>query len=260
MKQPNFIIPNLPSFKKESPKIVLVMDEIRFDEEKKSEECFEFYWFAREYPRIYRYHIDHIEYRLNNIHKLYEHFQTIFITKKDRDSFEESIWKSESSQIYWEFESLLGAINSSLDILSRISGIAYEEQTPVSLNKFSSKKNLNGIVDIFRRAKSGWIDKMKDYRDCFVHYTPVDHRPFVTIYKLKKNLKIWCKIPINPNVREIEGFKFSRRLDVLKYSISIYHNLLNLDEEVAEQIQEMRKKGQFPKRMRNLFFVGERQK
>ena len=264
MNDTDILIPQLPKFERSSPKVVLTLDKIRYEIDKKGNEYFEFYWFAREYPRFYRYHIDHIEHRLKTIYKLYELHRDNFLeehkTENLNKSFEIASSTIHSFQIYWDFEALLGATGAALDILARISGIAYEQQTPLSLNKLSSKKELKGIVDTFRKAKEVWIDTMKNYRDCFVHFTPVDNRVFVTIYKLKRNLKIWCKIPVNPNIREVDGFSFSRRLDLLRYSISIYKNLMKLDEEVALQIQALYENGHFPKRIRNLFYVGQRER
>jgi len=163
-----------------------------------------------------------------------------------------------SFQIYWEFEALLGAVNSALDLIARICGVAYDEQTPVSLNKISSKKNLIGLVDHLRTAKEDWINEMKDYRDCFVHYTPVDNRVFVTIYKSSDVWKMWCKIPTNPNIREVDGFRFSKKRDLLRYSLQVYKNLMKLDKRIAEDIMVSYNKGDFPKRISHLFYIGKR--
>ena len=264
MDDTDILIPKLPQFDRNSPQVVLTLDEIRHEIDKKGEEFFEFYWFAREYPRFYRYHIDNIEYRLQTIHKLYEHHKTEFLKKGINNEygqiFEMATSTIMSSRIYWDFEALLGATNSALDILARISGVAYSEQTPVSLNKLSKKKELIGIVDLFRQAQSDWINKMKDYRDCFVHYTPVANSVYVIVFKLKRNWKMWCKIPVNPNIRVADGFVFSRRIDLLQYAISIHQNLIKLDKQVAEKIQELYNSGQFPKRINNLFYIGHRER
>lgn len=262
MNDININIPKLPKFKRESPKIVKVLDDIRFDIDKKGEEFFEFYWFAREYPRFYRYHIDNIEFRLKTIHKLYEFHRDDFLNREKSSEYEDFFEMTTSTrfsfQIYWDFEALLGAVNSALDLIARICGVAYEEQTPVSLNKISSKKELNGLVDRLRAAKEDWINEMKDYRDCFVHYTPVDNRVYVTIYKSKDNWNMWCKIPTNPNIREVDGFRFSRKRDLLRYSNKVYKCLMSLDKIIAEDMMDLYRKGEFPKRINNLFYIGQR--
>lgn len=262
MNDTDILIPTIPKFERNSPKVVLTLDKIRYELDKKGEDFFEFYWFAREFPRFYRYHIDNIEYRLQTIQKLYEHHKTEFLkhnhSKEHGETVEMAISTVLSFRIYWDFEALLGATNSALDILARISGVAYTDQTPVSLNKISKKKELTGIVDLFRNAQTEWINNMKDYRDCFVHYTPVDSRVYVTVYRINKNWKMWCKIPTNPNIRVADDFKFSRRVDLLRYSISVYENLMKLDKQVADKIEELYANGQFPKRTKNLFYVGQR--
>lgn len=255
-------IPKLPTFKRESPQIVKVLDKIRFELDEKGEKYFEFYWFAREYPRFYRYHVDNIEFRLKTIHNLYQLHEKDFLKRESsnnfNDCFEMATSNQYSFQIYWEFEALLGATNSALDLIARISGIAYEQQTPVSFNKISSTKELSGLVDSFRQAKTDWVNEMKDYRDCFVHYTPVDNRVYVTLYKSTKNWKMWCKIPTNPNIREADGFHFSKKRDLLQYSNKVYKNLMKLDKEIGKQISDLYKVGDFPKRINNLFYIGQR--
>ena len=66
-------IQQLPDFPSESSELVKVLDNIRYKINKtdKTGELFEFYWFAREYPRLYRFHYDHLEHRLKSIHKNY---------------------------------------------------------------------------------------------------------------------------------------------------------------------------------------------
>lgn len=262
MIKTKIILPALPEFDLDFPKLVPTLDKIRFDIENKSDDFFEFYWFAREFPRFYRYHIENIEFRLKTIYKLYEHHMEEFLKNDDFEErkglLEMSTSTEFSSRIYWDFEALLGATNSALDILARIIGIAYDSQTPVSLNKLSKKNDLSGIVELLRIAQIQWVNKLKDYRDCFVHYTPVDSRVYVIIYKLNKNWKMWCRIPTNPNLRVAEGFKFSKRVDLLRYSISVYRNLVKLDEQVSDKIEELYQNNQFPKRTENLFFIGQR--
>lgn len=257
-------IPDIPELKLESPEIVKVLDTMRYEIGRRGDEWQEFYWFAREYPRFYRYHLDNVKFRLRSISELYKFHKKDFIKSysgKDlKDCFEISVSTMRSFQIYWEFESLLGALCSSLDLIARISGLAYEQQTPVSLNKISGKKELVGLVDIFRTAKDKWINRLKDYRDCFVHYVPVGSRVYVTLIREKNNWKMWCKIPVNPNVREVDRFEFSEDLDLLEYSFKLYKNLLSLDKKVANMIEELYNQNQFPKRISNLFYIGQRQR
>ncbi len=255
-------IPRLPLFKKESPRIVIVLDKINNKLNKKGEEYSEFYWFARDYPRLYRYHIDNIEFRLKTIYELYDLHRNDFLKNYEIEDSNNCFGMVQSNinsfRIYWEFEALLSATNSALDLMARIIGTAYEQQTPVSLNKIVRKQELSGLIDILRKSKTDWVDELKDYRDCFVHYTPVDRRVYVILYRIKDKWKMWCKIPINPNIREVNGFRFSKKRDLLRYSIKIYQKLMKLDRDIAREIVKEYQNNNFPKRINNLFFIGSR--
>jgi hypothetical protein len=181
----------LPEFYKTSPKIVGAFDKMRFEIDRvDSDEYSEFYWYAREFLRYYRYHIDNVEFRIKKIHSLYQLHLDDFLKEKDEieksNMFEKGIYNTHTYQIYWEFEALLNALSAALDILSRISGLEFEIQTPLSLNKLTKKKDLIGVVDILRKAKEEWVDEMKNFRDCFVHYCPIDSMPTLSFYKTEK--------------------------------------------------------------------------
>jgi len=101
---------------------------------------------------------------------------------------------------------------------------------------------------------------MKDYRDCFVHYTSVDTLFLFSCNHYNDGFEVRCKLPVNPNVRDILGFHFSRRVEVLKYAINVYRQLKALDKRIAKQISTDYKIGEFPKRKDNLFFLGSRRR
>lgn len=253
----------LPEFRKLSPDVVRICDKIRFELGKKddTDEYGEFCWFAREYPRCYRYHLDCAEYRLQTIYDRYKKVKDEFEKRIDEqdDSYGFAVSSKEVITIYWDFESFLSSINSALDILARVVGVAYPEQTPPSFNKIC-KKEYNGLVDILRLAQKNWVSQMKDYRDCFIHYTPVDTQLLIAAEFYKDRWEIRCKLPINPNVRDIHGFKYSRRVELLKYSISTYKHMVALDKSIAREIKRLYKKNEFPKRKKSLFFLGIRSK
>lgn len=135
------------------------MDKIRYEIDKndKDGELFEFYWFAREYPRFYRYHLDHAEHHLKEIHEKYHVIKSVEMARvKDwnENCFEVSVSNPITHQQYWGFEAYLMELNAALDLLARVVGVAYSEQTPVSFNKLCNKKTLQGPVEILRKAKS----------------------------------------------------------------------------------------------------------
>lgn len=255
-------LPQLPNmYELSSPEIVKAFDLIRFDLEKQeSDELAEFCFFSREYPRCYRYHIDCAQHRLKSIYRVYQEAYEFFQSDvlNDPNAFEISYGSVHlGKQIYWDFESFLSAVNTSLDLMARIVGVAYKEQTPPSFNKIC-KKNLPGLVQVMKRAQELWVSKMKDYRDCFVHYTPVDTLLLLTAVRYKNGWEIRARLPVNPNEREIINFRFERKLELLRYAITIYRHLCNLDKAVARKIIEEYNNHQFPQRVNSLLFVGRR--
>jgi hypothetical protein len=117
----------------------------------------EFCWFVREYPRIYRYHLDHAKLRLRAIYSRYVAAHRYFAKQLEPASenlLGTSVGGQQSNEIYWDFETYLSALNSALDVLARIIGTAYAAQTPVSFNKLCSKAALSGLVDLLREANT----------------------------------------------------------------------------------------------------------
>src|SRR5215475_1597559 len=102
-------LPALPSFSKSSPAVVLIHDKIR--RELDDVEGFEeFCWFAREYPRCYRFHFDGAEFRLQSVYRLMRSVRSELagrISAPDGDMFETSLSDIRVAQVYWDFESYL---------------------------------------------------------------------------------------------------------------------------------------------------------
>jgi len=244
--------------------LVAILDKIRFEIDKKDEEgkLFEFYWFAREYPRFYRYHLDHAEYRLNQIHEKYQNLSKeivkIHYQNSDSDIFQVSVGGLEAHVIYWDFESYLSSISCALDVLARVVGTAYSGSPPVSFNKLCAKKEFTGIVDILRKAQSRWVHRLKDYRDCFIHYTPVDNMVSLSVRKEGSAYRVRCKLPVNPNIRENIGFRYSKRVELLSYAATVFRNMQALDRSVARELKKLYVAGAYPARTSHLFFVGQR--
>ena len=124
-------IPRLPKEKGSSPELVLSCDRIRFS---LGDNMYsEFGWFVREYPRAYRYHLDCAEFRLKSIHEKYAKAHSYLVQKlnsrKNEKLFALGLLSNvETVFIYWDFESFLQALNSALEILTRVVGLAYERQ------------------------------------------------------------------------------------------------------------------------------------
>ncbi len=255
----------LPNFGLASPKIVTIYDRIRGalahgDSTGKYEE---FYWFAREYSRVFRYHQNHARHRLRSIHEVYEAAHKQFAAElahgEPRD-LERVLSTPRINLLYWDFEAFLSAVGSALDILARVVGPAYEEQAPVSFNRLCSKQNLAGPANVFRSAKAQWVNRLKDYRDCFVHYTPADTRGWLRIVRWADGWEVRGRLPVNPNVRDIFAFRFSRRVDMLPYCLVTLRHLATFEKRVATTLWNLFREGQFPKRTRHLVGVGQRRR
>lgn len=249
-----------------SPDIVRVLDDIRFGPLDEDEEYAEFCWFIREYPRIYRHHADHALCRLEAIHEAYryhhaevskeldtyaDHGDMISLARSTRNSLKYSTFK-----IYWDFESFLQAVSAALDIAARVVGTTYRGDTPPNFNRFCKTAPSGHLKDIFIKNQGRWVRKMKAYRDCFIHYTPVDT---ILGIRVEQNAEAWglrCKLPINPEVREILRFRYSRRTELLRYAIYTWRNLIAFDRAVAKEISRLYDLGEYPKKHKNLFHLG----
>ena len=117
-----------------------------------------------------------------------------------------------------------------------------------------------GIIDQLKRAKGIWVNKLKDYRDCFTHYAPVDTILGISVELYSQTWEVRAKIPTNPNAREIMNFKYSRRVELLKYSISVYKHMMALDKAIARSLYISYKNNTYPKRIHNLFSTGVRER
>jgi len=101
---------------------------------------------------------------------------------------------------------------------------------------------------------------LKDYRDCFTHYTPVDTELMVVLRKYHHKWELRARLPTNPNVREILGFRFARRVELLRYAIPAYSEMVAFDAAVARTLSRLYRQKRFPVRKDRLFFVGRRER
>lgn len=224
--KPILPIPKLPKIGLGSPEVVLVCDKIRFA--LRNNMYSEFGWFIREYPRAYRYHLDCAAFRLKNIHEKYIRAHT-YLTQEIRKEEHANTFSlgvlpdmEENLAIYWDFEGFLSVINSALEILARIVGLAYRKDISPSFSKLCKKAPEEGLAILLKKANKLWVSRMKAYRDCFVHYCPVDTVLMMSANLYSNGWEIRCKLPVNPGVREMIGFRYSRRIELLKYAISTY--------------------------------------
>jgi hypothetical protein len=252
--------PALPNFSKSSPAVVLLHDKIRADLE--FEEGFEeFCWFAREYPRRYRFHFNGAEFRLKSVYNLMDGLRSELmsrVSESTADIFDCGVSNVRVQQVYWDFESFLSEVSIALDLLARVVGPAFSEQSPPSFNKLCKWPRSHPLLDLFKWAQKRWVGRLKDYRDCFTHYTPVDTLLAVGVRKYADGWELRAGLPTNPNVREILGFRFSRRVKLLRYALRVHCNMVRFDQAVARALSRLYRQKKYPARKDNLFFVGRR--
>jgi hypothetical protein len=254
------LTPRLRSLQQGALEVVRVFDRIRRRVEH-DDDMAEFWWFAREYPRCYRFHVNAAEFRLKSIHHAMDSIGAQLVAQaqgKNAQTWEIGVCGQMVEQIYWDFESFLSEVSVSLDMLARVVSPAFAQQSPPSFNKLCKWSIAHPILDLLRTAKAGWVNRAKDYRDCFIHYTPVDTLLMVVIRYYSTGWQLRAKLPTNPNSREILNFRFAKRTELLRYAISTYANLVALDRRVAKLIWSLHRAGEFPRRQNNLFAVGAR--
>lgn len=252
-------LPGCPNLLSGSPAVVRVLDTIRgqLDLEKYAE----FYWFAREYPRIYRYHLSNAEYRLMCIYKRYGEFHAQFSKDLDvegPDVYQKKISNRSAYIIYWDFEAFLNAIGSALDVLAKILTTVHTHHDALTFKALADKEWPEKYTLILRQAERRWIKRLRDYRNCFVHETSVDTMLSCSCSRYSKEWQVRCKLPKNPNSRDILEFRWSRRYDVLGYIFSLWRHLKSLDKKIALQIQRDYEAGNYPIRVEHLFPSGRR--
>ncbi len=255
-------LPVFPTFGNASPTVVLIHDKIR--RELDDVEGFEeFCWFAREYPRCYRFQVNGAEFRLESVYNLMRKLRSELagrIPAPDGDTSEVCLSDIRVAQIYWDFESFLSEVSIALDLLARVVGPAFLEESPPSFNRLCKWRGTHPLLDVFRRAQKRWVNRMKDYRDCFTHYTPVDTMLMVVLRRYPDRWEVRAKLPINPNVREILGFHFSRRVELLRYALRVSSDMVALDRRVARILSTLYRQKKYPVRKERLFFVGRRER
>jgi hypothetical protein len=215
---------------------------------------------VREYPRAYRHHIDHAEYRLHAIYTVFEKAHAQFARRlgeeNRQDCFEIAVSDQHSKRVYWEFESFLTAMSTSLDLLARICGTAFKQQAPASFKDFCKNAPESALRKILRSAQDRWAQGMKDYRDCFIHYTPADTILSLSLVRYWDGCELRAKLPSNPKAREILRFRWARRNELLRYSLRVWTELMAVDRAVAVTIESAYLAGEYPARTSQLFLIG----
>ena len=217
---------------------------------------------------MYRHHLDHAEYRLGSIQRVFqEHYanaEGLIRGEFENDAEgtsetrEYALRDPTVSPVYWDFESFLQATSSALDVAARLAGVAYKQNTPANFNRFCKKAPDDDIRDAFLRARHLWVRRMKEYRDCFTHFTPAETFLTLHIKEFTDTRQLRGKIPVNPEVRDISRFRYSRRVELFHYATTIWRHMVAFDRTVAGLLWRRYKKGSYPQQRTGLFFVGGR--
>ena len=162
------------------------------------------------------------------------------------------------SLVHWEFEALLNAAGASLDVIARLIGPAYSENTPVSFSRFCKKKHLSGYADDLRQAEEQWVTKLKSYRDCFVHYTPSDTLLMFSTVNRRNKAHLHFRVPVNPDSRDITLFRWSVNRDLLRTAIEFRRRIHALDKKLATRMKKDHRLKLFPIRRGHLLQIGRR--
>lgn len=260
----------LPEFKpfENSPELVRIHDKIRRGPLCEQDEYLEFWWFSREYSRVYRHHLDHAEYRLGSIQRAFQKHHAkaegLIRRKLENDEGGASEFLGYSFRdpnvppIYWDFESYLQAVSSALDTAARIAGTAYKQNTPANFNRFCKKAPDGDLKDLFLRAQRLWVLQMKEYRDCFTHFTPAETLLSLHIEQFADVYQLRGKIPVNPQARDILRFRYSRRVELFHYATAVWKHIVAFDRAVAALLWRRYRQGTYPQQFTGLFFLGQR--
>jgi hypothetical protein len=203
------------------------------------------------------------DFRIKTIAELYAELHKELVSRLDVDRLPLELSQSDQrvKRIYWDFESFLSEIGIALDTLARIVATAYKNEMPPNFNRFCRKEIANDALSaLFRDAQDQWVNRMKDYRDCFVHYTPVDTQLSIGLVRRTKGYETRCKLPVNPNERDITRFRFPLSVELLRYAISIRRKMRAFDKSVASILESAYKNRSYPVRTHGLFSVGRRER
>jgi len=69
-----------------------------------------------------------------------------------------------------------------------------------------------------------------------------------------------CKLPINPNERDITRFRFLLSIELLRYAISLHRNMRALDKAVASLLRRGYRDRTYPVRTQSPLTVGRRER
>ncbi|HOR18516.1 MAG TPA: hypothetical protein PLE10_01630 [Brevefilum sp.] len=149
------------------------------------------------------------------------------------------------SEPHYEFDALITAARRAYDttryILWNVFGPG-KGSIPASFPKVIS--HCTKIPpSLITRLNNSWEDygrKMTDYRDCIQHYSPLS-RGITSINMLRLDEFVWSMsiyIPDNPEVRSLEKFRISKKIDALTYGWELTNEITEIAVEIVNAVEK----------------------
>jgi hypothetical protein len=147
-------------------------------------------------------------------------------------------------ELYFELDALTAKARRTYDALGHVIWDAYGHPRDRCPGNFANFLDVcNRVPDVLHsRLSQSWNTfgvKLKDYRDCILHYTPLDTR-IGSACMVRLDCGAWSAkifIPDNPEARAASKFTFDRRLDALNYGWELTSEVIDVSALVADSIR-----------------------
>lgn len=145
------------------------------------------------------------------------------------------------SEPYYEFDALITAARRAYEALRHPLWKAFGNRGPCPRSfetVLTSAKILPELQAVLQQSWESYGRKLKDYRDCIVHYVPIDYGTSqIQLFSIPGN--IWglqVPIPDNPDAKSKREFRFNSRLDALTYGWELANEILKLATAVFDAL------------------------
>ena len=84
--------------------------------------------------------------------------------------------------------------------------------------------------DILEESWQVYGERLTDYRDCIIHYTPIDFgMSTANMHKLDDGIwSVMMRIPDNPETKSKSAFTFAKGLDALTYGWELSNEIVRV--------------------------------
>ena len=206
---------------------------------------------------ILDWYFTHSRYRFERFRDVYTQKLGTFVRKSDVIMPDLSSGSADFNPVIWEFESYVQQVKAYLDWLPRMLVPLFPKgcSPPTennSINKFvnwcqkeTTPDDQYGITEAILTAWQEWIEMLREYRNCMVHYSPL--RLVLTSFKTyreddERELEADCEVKVgsfiadNPTARSYKRLNHDSRTEVFQYASSVWDNLLHLDKELGDKL------------------------